>query len=425
MAEVPIDIVSSIYDAATDATSWSRVLTRLTSWAGGVAGGFNVRRSWPEVSTTQTWVGLEPKFERAYTEHYFRFDPWAERAAALPEGRTMLSREVISDEELQRTAFWNELVRPQGFRDLQGAMLLRDEHRMVTFAMFRPEGQTFDETTRTRLDALIPHLTRALRLALSLDEHGDLGSAVAAATAARRLGVLRVDASLHVLGSFAGAEPWLAGGTGPLGISGRRLTAGEGRGQGRSRPPPPPDRQRAGRLLPHGARPHPPVLRQDRRAKAIGARGDGARQRLRRRRDPGRVTSASGAAEHAEDGGLQLVGVEGLAQPALGVALGVAALLVAQPSPAHEDHPVRQLGPMDVDPAVELEAAHHRHHQVAQDHVEGLAPRQAVLGVLAARLHHHLAVPVQEQRDRARQRQLVVDHQDARRARRAGRTPRR
>lgn len=227
LSELPTEVVSIVYEATDDASRWPDVVRRVTRWLGGTAGALQVRRVWPELASTQVWSGVPAELERAYAEHYFRSDPWAERAGAAPVGVALKARDLVSDEDLARSAFFAELLRPHGLREALIVVLLRDDARVVTFTVYRPEGQPFDADARARLDALSPHLARSLRLALQLDENGDLGSAVQAATVARRLGVARVDASLHVLGAAAGSEAWLAEGVGPLRAEKRRLGASD------------------------------------------------------------------------------------------------------------------------------------------------------------------------------------------------------
>ncbi len=220
-------MVSTVYEAADDASRWPDVVRRVARWVGGTAGGLQVRRVWPEVAVAHVWAGVAPEFERAYGEHYFRSDPWADRAFSAPVGVAHRGRDLVDDDELTRGTFFGELLRPHGLGEAMLAVLQRDDARVVIFTVLRPEGQPFDDEARARLDAVVPHLARALRLALLLDENGDLGSAVQAATVARRLGVARVDAALHVLGAAAGSEAWLAEGVGPLRVEKRRLGASD------------------------------------------------------------------------------------------------------------------------------------------------------------------------------------------------------
>lgn len=224
---MPVDLIASVYDAAADASRWSDAVRRLARWVGGTAACLQVRRLWPELVISQVWSGVPIDVERAHADRYARLDPWLDRLASLPVGAAVASSAVLPEEELARTPFFLELLRPHGLREAVLAVVLRDESRAVVVTVLRGDDTRLDEEARARLDAVVPHLARATRLALDLEEHGDLGSAVQAATVARRLGVARVDAGLHLLGAASGTEAWLAEGVGPLRAERRRLTAAD------------------------------------------------------------------------------------------------------------------------------------------------------------------------------------------------------
>ncbi len=211
-------MIGAIYDAALDPGQWPDVVSALTTWMGGVIGGLQVRRLRPSLSMTMVTAGLDPSFERAYREHYYQCDPHLAQVARLVPGQTLLSREVLADEELFSTPFFNEFCRPQDLCDLQGAVLLRNDSRVVTFAAYSSAGRRFDELTRARLDAVVPHLARSLNVSLLTEKLGAASTALSAAAAAQRAGVLRVDGALRVLSASDGVFGWLSEGTGALAI---------------------------------------------------------------------------------------------------------------------------------------------------------------------------------------------------------------
>jgi hypothetical protein len=205
-----IEVVSRIYSAALDVTQWPSTVAALTEWIGGEIGCLQLRRYLPEPSVTLVASGTDPAFERSYLEHYHRLDPHLSRVKELPQGRTVFSREVLSDEELFSSEFYNEFFRPQGVCDLQGAMLVRSPTRVVTFVTQSSLRERYDEHTRARLDAVVPHLTRAVEFTLRAEELGAAGQPLLAASAARHSALLRVNASLAILEAPAPALSWLS-----------------------------------------------------------------------------------------------------------------------------------------------------------------------------------------------------------------------
>ncbi len=226
--ELSADLVAAVYQAAADPAHWMEVVRRVTAWAGGLAGGLTHTSLWPEASASPLWTGLDPACERAYTEHYFRSDPWFNHSGLRDEGTTLSSQEMVPDDELLKSAFYNELCHPYGLRDLHVTIVLRDPWRTVSFATFRASGASGASgapETKLRLQAISPHLTRAMRIASSLGERERLDSVLSATTQARRLGVVRVDAGLHVLAESEGAGAWLESEGGPITLANRRLAA--------------------------------------------------------------------------------------------------------------------------------------------------------------------------------------------------------
>lgn len=223
------DLLGKIYAAALEPDKWPDVVAGLTAWVGGEAGCIQVRRAHPVQGISAITTGSDPVFQRAYLEYYFRVDPHLERVSALRPGKVLLSREVIADEELFATEYYNDYCRPQRLNDLQGAVLIRDGARFVTFATLSSRRRRFDDTTRARLDAIVPHLARAMALTLRSEELEPASVALQSASAERQCGLLRVNAELEVLAASSGVLDWLSLQRGALQVRDGLLTAPEQR----------------------------------------------------------------------------------------------------------------------------------------------------------------------------------------------------
>lgn len=66
------------------------------------------------VGVRQEWVGLEPSFDRAYVDHYWRDDPWAASIWHQPVGAVGHGDALAPRAVLEASAFHNELARPRG-----------------------------------------------------------------------------------------------------------------------------------------------------------------------------------------------------------------------------------------------------------------------------------------------------------------------
>ncbi|WP_037281995.1 helix-turn-helix transcriptional regulator [Rubellimicrobium mesophilum] len=85
-------------------------------------------------SITDAFAGYSPECIESYGAHYAVTNPYHATWDALPAGRVVHSAELIPEEELLRTEYWNDWLRPQGdLRNAMGAVLARDPGRLFIF----------------------------------------------------------------------------------------------------------------------------------------------------------------------------------------------------------------------------------------------------------------------------------------------------
>lgn len=221
----PDGLIGSLYQCLLEPGTWPDVVRDITAFSGGMMGALQVRRFAPELSTAMVSSGVEPAFHQAYVEHHYRHDPHLQRATSLAEGQTLLSRDVLTDEDFRRTPYYNEYCRPQGIRDLMGVMLVRDEERAVSFATYAAEARSFEERDRRRLQRLVPHLSRVVKLTLEQERRRGLLGALEASQLATGTAVLVVDQWLRIHVSSGAMERWLSQPGGGLQVSHGKLVA--------------------------------------------------------------------------------------------------------------------------------------------------------------------------------------------------------
>ncbi len=203
-------IVSAIYEAALDAGRWPAALTLINAELGAVACGLRYQ-SFATGAFWQTWHGLEEEFERAYVEHYFKLDPWVEKAHALREGQALHAETALPLKELQQTVFFNELCKPFQMQDLVGGILVRTEDELVSFgAMRRSNAPTFEERDARVLERLLPHLRRAYEVQRRIDEARRAERASWTAIESLRFAVLLLDRSRRVVRTNGAADSLLS-----------------------------------------------------------------------------------------------------------------------------------------------------------------------------------------------------------------------
>lgn len=158
-----LDVVDHLYAAVLEPSRLGSALAEFAKLLDARAAG--VRIETVGVGVRQEWVGLEPSFDRAYVEHYWRDDPWAASIWDKPVGTIGHGDALSPRAVVEASAFYNELALPSGFDDLIGGLLARTSERVVTFGVMKGAGsRRFDSEADRVARALAPHLERSLAL---------------------------------------------------------------------------------------------------------------------------------------------------------------------------------------------------------------------------------------------------------------------
>lgn len=162
-------ILDLIYDAAADNDLWPHALTAvadLTHSEGGILFGqsYTAQRIYFDFNGR-----LNEECNRAYQERHMQ-NPWSRYMESQPTGRLVLSDEAVSLGELQRSAFFDEVLRPQEIaHNGMIALAARDDFR-AAFNMCRSARRgTFDPDEQRLLEWLSPHLCRSVTLGFRID----------------------------------------------------------------------------------------------------------------------------------------------------------------------------------------------------------------------------------------------------------------
>lgn len=199
-------VLDLIYDAAAENDLWPHALTAiadLTRSEGGILYGVSL-------ATERIYFDfngrLNEECKRTYQERHMQ-NPWSRAMERQPAGRLVLSDEAVSLQELQRSAFYDEVLRPQDVAH-NGMMALaaRDGFR-AAFNMCRSARRgMFDPDEQRLLEWLSPHLCRSVTLGFRID--GYLAMQQAAFDVLDRLadGVAVLDRKARVLFANAAAR---------------------------------------------------------------------------------------------------------------------------------------------------------------------------------------------------------------------------
>lgn len=198
-------VLDLIYDAAADNDLWPHVLTAvadLTHSEGGILFG-------QSVTTERIYFDfngrLNEECNRAYQERHIQ-NPWSQYMEHQPTGRLVLSDHAISLADLQRSAFYDEVLQPQEVAHNGMIALAAREDFRAAFNMCRSARRgPFDPDEQRLLEWLSPHLCRSVTLGFRID--GYLAMQHAAFNVLDRLadGVVVLDRKARVLFANAAA----------------------------------------------------------------------------------------------------------------------------------------------------------------------------------------------------------------------------
>ena len=191
------DVVAAAYEAAAGG-SWIDFGTLLGRFVDAGSSSMRLLAGSPNLIAPP-----QSSMEKAYLNYYRHIDPYRGRAAViaptLPRiDQPILGQELVPADEFRRTEYYNDYVRPHGQHHMLGVILKLSEP--MTLGLHRDDAAgPFTDVERARLQALMPHLQRALQLRRRLAFDATAAMAGRAALDALSLCVVIVDASLQVL----------------------------------------------------------------------------------------------------------------------------------------------------------------------------------------------------------------------------------
>jgi DNA-binding CsgD family transcriptional regulator len=165
--DILLRLVERAYAAPGSATGWRDLLVDACEAFHGSGASFIAHDMARPASQVFVTAQLDPEALRVYGEHWSGQDPWAFSPAgrALVSGQAVTGEQLIPHRDLARTAFFNDFARHFDVTRCLAGMLDVDARALSCLSINRGErGTPFDAEDRALLQALMPHLQRALEL---------------------------------------------------------------------------------------------------------------------------------------------------------------------------------------------------------------------------------------------------------------------
>ncbi|GLQ53771.1 helix-turn-helix transcriptional regulator [Devosia nitrariae] len=164
--EVMSSLIEVVYRAGLGATPWDDVVDRIASLFDGAAVSLQGHDFATNKHLGVMTAGFDPDAVASFQAHYATVNPWASGMARWPVGTAMVSDTLLSREDLQRTEFFNEWLRPQALVMGVGVIAYRSRLRFLALAanVRARDEERFSAPMQQVFQLLGPHLNQAFQM---------------------------------------------------------------------------------------------------------------------------------------------------------------------------------------------------------------------------------------------------------------------
>ena len=198
---VVLDLVGSIYDCVNDQCLWPNFLDKFAHAVRAQIGTLYIHDLRTQYGSSEIVTGMDPAYDRAYRAYYASRNVYmTDGKLLLAAGNVMTSEELCSDEKVLPSEFYNEWIRPQGLRRGLNGVLFNQGSLVGSIGAIRARaGRPFSAEDKRFLQALMPHLQRAVKIRRRVSELESLERTTADALDHWTTAVLVVDRDAHIL----------------------------------------------------------------------------------------------------------------------------------------------------------------------------------------------------------------------------------
>jgi DNA-binding NarL/FixJ family response regulator len=204
-------LVGDIYDAALDPSLWSGVLEKICAFVPGTIGNIFIQDAVAKRANAGFGWGNDAYYEKLYLEKLAKINPVFPGLLFCEVGEVFSTSDVVPDDQLRRTRFYDEYLRPQGLGQAVGSVLEKSATSCALIALPRADSLgPIDEDCRRRMRLLIPHVQRAVLIGKAIDLQKATAEMLADTVEALTAAVYLVDANARIVHANRSALDLLA-----------------------------------------------------------------------------------------------------------------------------------------------------------------------------------------------------------------------
>jgi DNA-binding CsgD family transcriptional regulator/PAS domain-containing protein len=165
------DIIGSVYDCVLEPQEWSRTLPLISAFGESAASSIVVQGRLSGSGSRVFEDGAHQSYLRLYFEKLAASRmPTMKQVPFDQVGEVATMTMLAGERETLNSDFYLKWVRPLGFRDVIGVLVLKSGKRVAWFSVARSDVQSrFDEGDLRQMEMLSPHICRALLISDALD----------------------------------------------------------------------------------------------------------------------------------------------------------------------------------------------------------------------------------------------------------------
>jgi DNA-binding CsgD family transcriptional regulator len=205
------EFIGHVYEAATDSALWPSLAAKLAKVIDSPSAQLSIQSPrLGEVNRLTQTANYSPVAIESHRKYYYKHDVWVAQARKLGMTKILSSMNLIADEELERSEFYQDFLKKIDVFYVVGTVFPIADGELGVLGVHRPkEVGNYDENDKIRLQTLLPHLRAALQIRRRFLNAGIQQRAALAALERVGLGTLVVDATGQIIYSNAEADSLL------------------------------------------------------------------------------------------------------------------------------------------------------------------------------------------------------------------------